>query len=298
MEGHIMSVRETVLLVGASGRVGQMIADLWAQRLEPAMHVIVQGRQTGDPTDMVHLNWDPMAGPNALWDWTQQYGGIKTMIVLAGVTPGGSNDVSLNTTIAQACLNAAAYAQISRVLIASSSAVYGVGDGLPFSEDAPCSPVNDYGHAKLEMERACDEWRSNELEVCCLRIGNVAGADALLLNIARSEPDAAVTIDIFEDGHGPRRSYIGPESLARVLERLALYPETLPACLNIATPQAVSMDALADALGHPWTERKGADERLQNILLDCRQICALHSFAPSEKMPDDMITQWKNTLPK
>jgi UDP-glucose 4-epimerase len=293
-----MSVRETVLLVGASGRVGQMVAGLWARRFDPAMHVVFQGRQAGDPTDISHLHWDPMAGPEALCEWIQQYGAIKTMIVLAGVTPGEGNDLSLNTTIAQACLNAATHAQIPRVLLASSSAVYGLGDGQAFSEDAPCVPVNDYGRAKLEMERACDSWRSDKLEICCLRIGNVAGADALLLNIARSDPDAAVTIDIFEDGHGPRRSYIGPESLARVLERLALYPETLPVSLNIAVPQAVSMDALADVLGHPWVSRKGADERLQNILLDCRQLCALHSFAPSEKMPDDMITQWKNTLPK
>lgn len=289
-------MKEKILLVGASGRVGQMVAGLWDRRSDPALHVVFQGRQLGDPTDISHLNWDPMAGPEGLCEWIQQYGAIKTMIVLAGVTPGGAHDLSLNTAIAEACLKGAAQAQIPRVLLASSSAVYGVGDGQAFSEDAPCAPVNDYGRAKLEMERACEKWRTSGLEICCLRIGNVAGADALLLNIARSEPDAAVTIDIFEDGHGPRRSYIGAHSLARVLETLALYSETLPPCLNIAAPQAVSMDALAEAIGHPWVPRKGVDERLQNILLDCHLLCALHSFAPSESMPGDMITQWKNTL--
>ncbi|MEN8834310.1 NAD-dependent epimerase/dehydratase family protein [Pacificibacter sp.] len=283
-------MKENVILVGASGRVGCMVA--------PAMHVVLQGRAQGDPTDAQHLNWDPLSGARALRDWIQRYGSVKTMLVLAGVTPGEGRDLSLNTAIADACLQAAKEAGIARVLLASTSAVYGLGDGQPFAETAPCNPVNDYGRAKLVMEQACDAWRSNTLEICCLRIGNVAGADALLLNIARSQAGAPVTIDTFEDARGPLRSYIGPASLASVLETLAHHPAALPPCLNIAAPEAIAMEALADAAEHPWTPRAGANEAFQKILLDCRLLCTLHSFTPSDSRPAVMITQWKSTLSK
>lgn len=281
-------MKERVLLVGASGRVGRMVA--------PAMEVILQGRAQGSPTNAQHLNWDPLSGARALIDWVQRYGSIKTMIVLAGVTPGAGRDLSLNSALAEACLGAAKEAGIARVLLASSSAVYGLGDGQPFVESTPCAPVNDYGRAKRAMEQACETWCSNSLEICCLRIGNVAGADALLLNVARTPPDTPVVVDTFEDGRGPLRSYIGPLSLAGVLETLAHHPAALPPCLNVAAPDAIAMEALAEAAAHPWTPRAGANEAYQKILLDCRLLCTLHSFTPSDSRPADMITQWKSTL--
>lgn len=278
-----------VLLIGASGRVGRMVLHHW-RRLPPKVHLTPQYRQ---PVAHGCLVWDPLTGPEALVGTTERF---DAMVVLAGATPGLGRDLSANKTLADACLTAALKAGISRVLLASSSAVYGAGHGAPFSEQVPCLPVNDYGLAKLEMEQACARWRQSGLEVCCLRIGNVAGADALLLNIATSAPEAAIELDAFSDGYGPIRSYIGARTMASVLQSLCLHTSRLPPVLNLAAPAPISMDALADAARHPRILRAAPDHAHQYITLDCSLLSSLHEFDAADSQPEEMIRQWKDTL--
>lgn len=282
-----------VLLVGASGRVGQMVERHWRQGPDP-LPLMAQFRGPGAPQDA--LIWSPLAGPGALLQAASTTGGFQAMVMLAGVTPGPGKDLDLNRTLAEACLDAASQAGISRVLLASSSAVYGAGAVL--SETATCAPVNAYGAAKLRMEQACAPWRKQGMDLCLLRIGNVAGADALLLNAAKAAPGQTIEIDIFDDGRGPVRSYIGVRTLAQVLQTLCLHPASLPAVLNIGTPEPVSMDALADAAGQPWRARVAASQSPQTITLDCSLLASLHSFAPQDSDPANMVQQLKESAQK
>ncbi|MCC5989668.1 MAG: NAD-dependent epimerase/dehydratase [Pararhodobacter sp.] len=279
-----------VLLVGASGRVGQMVWHHW-QRFPDAVEIVPQCRRSGLPGSLI---WDPLAGAQPLLDAVRGSGGVRAMVMLAGVTPGTGKPLAMNRMLAEACLSAASEAGIQRVLLASSSSVYGIGDGAPFSEQMPCNPVNDYGAAKLEMEHACLPWRERGIDLCCLRIGNVAGADSLLRNVAQSAPDMAVDIDIFANGRGPVRSYIGPRSMAAVLQSLCLHANALPGVLNLAAPVPVAMEELADAAGHPWTKRHPSEHAHQNITLDCAALSLLHEFGPSDSRPEEMVRQWKD----
>lgn len=282
-----------VLLVGASGRVGRMVLYHWQRLADPAA-VVPQFRGSGTVGALV---WDPLAGPQPLLDAVSASGGFQAMVILAGVTPGPGKDLGLNRTLAETCLAAASGADIPRVLLASSSAVYGAGTGAPMPETAPCNPANAYGAAKLEMEQACAPWRDDGMDLCLLRIGNVAGADALLLNVAKSAADQAIEIDVFDDGRGPVRSYIGVQTLASVLQSLCQQPAFLPDILNIGTPDPVSMDALADAAHHPWNKRTPAGPTPQTITLDCSLLSSLYDFTPLDSRPGDMVRQWKETLP-
>lgn len=241
------------------------------------------------------LVWDPLSGPQPLLDAAAQGDGFKAMIVLAGVTPGQGRPLDLNRTLAEACLSGAEQAGIPRVLLASSSAVYGLGDGTPFSEGMPCNPTHDYGRAKLDMEQACVPWRNRGLDLCLLRIGNVAGADALLLNVAKAAPGQSIEVDIFADGHGPLRSYIGPRTLACVLQRLCLQDGPLPPVLNIAAPVPVHMDALADAAGQAWVRRDASGHQHQHITLNCDALARLYDFGDRDSAPEIMVEQWKET---
>lgn len=280
-----------VLLLGASGRVGRMVLHHWRQT-SAGLACVPQFRAAGTPGSLV---WDPLLGPEPLLDMADALGGFAAMVMLAGVTPGSDKPLALNTLLAEASLRAAAKAGIPRVLLASSSAVYGAGDGAPLAESSPCNPINDYGIAKLEMERACAPWREGGLDLCCLRIGNVAGADALLLNIARAARQEAIEIDIFDDGRGPVRSYIGAQTMASVLQSLCLHSGTLPAALNLAAPNPVSMDALADAAGQPWRGRTPAGPAPQSITLDCTALSKLHDFNPKDSAPEELVLQWRKT---
>jgi nucleoside-diphosphate-sugar epimerase len=285
-----------MIVVGASGRVGGTVSPIWQSDQVLAGRIVLQSRSSDAVTDAASLKWDPMDGPDELCDWVGQYGKLQAMIVLAGVTPGQGKDLSLNTDIAVACVTAAAAARIPRVLIASSSAVYGAGDGTAFRETSACQPANAYGEAKLAMEHACHEHAKADLDVCCLRIGNVAGADALLLNVAELGPDEPVVIDTFADGRGPVRSYIGPKSLARVLAELAEHDAVLPPALNVAAPAPISMDALAEAAGQPWTARPTHSAAQQSITLDTTLLNEFCSFSREESCPSQMVSQWKETF--
>lgn len=283
-----------VLLVGASGRVGRMVAQHWGHG-PGSLPLVPQARRAGGASGA--LVWDPLAGPDGLVQAAAAKGGFRAMIMLAGVTPGPGKDLDMNQTLAEACLDAAEHAGISRVLLASSSAVYGAGAGAPLAEDAPCAPVNAYGAAKLRMEQACTPWRDRGMDLCLLRIGNVAGADALLLNVAKSAPDQPIQIDVFDDGRGPVRSYIGVRTLAQVLQTLSAQHAPLPDVLNIGTPHPVSMDALADAARHPWHARPATGPVPQAITLDCGKLAALYRFEKPDSDPDEMVRQWKESAP-
>lgn len=289
-------MKSGMIVVGASGRVGRMVSGAWRIDRGPADRIVEQSRRSEATTDAKSLRWDPMTGSGELCDWVARHGVPRAMIVLAGVTPGTGQDLSLNTDIAVACATAALDAQIPRVLVASSSAVYGSGNGTPFAETAVCQPVNAYGEAKMAMECACEALAAPGFEICCLRIGNVAGADALLLNVAGLAPGAPVVIDTFADGRGPVRSYIGPRTLARVLGKLAIQDAVLPPVLNIAAPEPVSMDSLAEAAGHPWTARPANSAAQQSITLDTTLLSDVCSFKPQESYPSQMISQWKEIL--
>lgn len=286
-----MTRRLRLLLLGGTGRVGRMVLHHWHAAPPANVEIVEQHR-------------DPKRQTGFFWPLHEDAGDrlaalkIDAVVCLSGVTPGPGADLSLNKPLALSVLRAAYHAGIPRVLLASSSAVYGAGDGTPFSETSATDPVNAYGEAKLVMEQASAPWRDAGLEVCFLRIGNVAGADALLLNVVQSTADQPLSIDCFPDGRGPVRSYIGASTLAGVLYDLATQPRSLPQTLNIAAPGTIFMEGLARAAGHPFEYRPAPPGAHQHITLDCQALAARHAFAADASDANQMVAQWKETLPK
>ncbi|GLS86121.1 epimerase [Cypionkella aquatica] len=263
------------LVVGASGRVGRLLAQAW---MRSGLQPVLQHRGAGLAAKAPQLEWHPLVGAPL------PSGRFTAMIVLAGAVRG---DLGLNAQLAEACLRAAVDAGIGQVLLASSSAVYGVNGGLPCHETTRCAPVNDYGRAKLAAEIIADQWR-DRLRITALRIGNVAGADALLANL---QPDQPTSIDCFADGTGPVRSYIGAVTLADVLAKLL--GQALPGVLNIAAPQPVAMADLADAAGAAWSYQPAPAAAHQRITLDCARLSRHYSFTESQSDAAAMVAEWR-----
>lgn len=278
------------LVLGSSGRVGRMLRHSWAQDASGIAFTF----QTRDPAS-ADLLWDVLHPlPQALLHAAP----FDCMIVLSGVVPRPGADVAGNAALGAAALAAAARLDIGSVLLASSSAVYGAGRGSPFCESDPAEPVNAYGRAKLEMEEQCRaQARASGIRLCCLRIGNVAGADALL-GAAQALPQGTErALDMFADGGTPERSYIGPHSMARVLSTLAHTRLQLPEVLNIAAPYPVTMRALAETAQLPFALVPAPQTAHQRITLDCTALAALHRFAPAESDPAEMVRQWQAIPP-
>ena len=182
--------------------------------------------------------------------------------------------LSDNISIARASVDTAARFGIRKLIIASSSAVYGVGEGKPLTESSSPVPLNAYGRSKLEAENLILGNKPDNISITFLRIGNVAGADSLLMN-AMINPDN-IQIDTFEDGMTPRRSYIGPITMAKAIDTLARSNQhDLPPIINFACPSPIRMANLIEASGLRWTPNYQPDNKAQNITLDCTLLSEL-----------------------
>ena len=269
-----------LLIAGANGRVGRLLAAAFRQaRARVALaHRGADSLDTGLP----HLTWVPLDGASPLVEFCARFGAPAALVMLAGVTPGPGAKLENNTALGLAAIAAARTAGIGRVLLASSSAVYGSGRAAPWHEEDTSLRTNDYGRAKRAMEVACAA-----PGVTMLRIGNVAGADALLTN-----PRRPLLLDRFADGTGPVRSYIGPQTLARVLTDLASGP-ALPPVLNIAAPVPLDMADLAAAAGLPVVRQPAPTSAIARLTLDTTRLETLIRFAHSDSDAAAMVAQWR-----
>lgn len=260
------------LILGSTGRIGRAFKALcrgghWPEGRGPLWHA----REGADYAwDM--LNERP---PN-----DSRLSEVSGLIVLVGGRSGGEIAPTQAADLACAALDLAAREGIGPVLLCSSQAVYGAAPG-PHSEAGPTAPHTDYGRAKHAMEEAAGA------NACCLRIGNVAGCDMLLRN-ARTGP---VTLDRFADGTGPRRCYVGPLSLARIMLALIARGGDLPVRLNLAAPGSVAMADLLDAAGLPFGWRRAPEGALSDLRLDLSRLAGLVPLDPDWGRPVRLVAE-------
>lgn len=269
-----------VLVLGASGRLGRMMQAFWPgpERLKCQSRGALPG----------YRQVDPLQEPERLRDLAR---GAGAVICLAGITPAqaqrSGDALSLNVDLALAAVRAASEAGAARVFLASSAAVYGDADG-PLEEGMVCNPLSAYGQAKLQMEeRAIAQADAVGQAVTVLRIGNVAGADAILGGWR-----AGMKIDTFPDGSTPVRSYIGPQTWARVMSVLCGTAD-LPKVLNIAAPGVVSMGALLDAAGLVWATRPATAQTVARVAFSTKRLETYARFAPETDTPAGLVAQWR-----
>lgn len=277
-----------LILVGASGRVGTLVRAAWRVAPPSEFEVLAQYRRSPAKTGPGDIIGDPLIEPFPYDE--RSVDSQSVMVILAGATPGSAVPLHFNTEIALGCLRAARKLGIRRVLVSSSSAVYGPGIGHPFRESDQPEGENDYGASKRAMETAVHA-AAGDIDVCCLRIGNVLGADALLLAARTASQENPLMLDQFASGSGPVRSYIDPMTLAAVLASLANHQGHLPKTLNVAAPYPVAMEDIADAANISWrwrTANQGATER---IVLDCSMLESIYQFSALDHEPSSMLAR-------
>lgn len=250
-----------LLVVGGTGRLGGLLRMAWQLRASGLLPVW-QSRRAETPVRGAWISFDPLSDPAAFAAAAQA---ADAVLLLAGLTTGTPEALACNCELALAARDAVAGRPL---LYASSAAVYGAGAPLDpargWSEEDPCHPAAAYGAAKLAAEAVLAEMPGATI----LRIGNVAGADALL---GRPAPEGGRMLDSFADGRAPRRSYIGPQALALALARitrLVVAGIAVPQRINLALPGTVGMDALLRAAGEGWNSRPAPPEAIGEVRLD------------------------------
>ncbi|MFD2174648.1 NAD-dependent epimerase/dehydratase family protein [Rhodobacter lacus] len=271
-----------LLVVGGSGRLGRLLRRAWPLA-GAGVRPLWQARSPeafaglGGP-DLV---FDPLRDAEA---FAAAVSGVDAVLMLAAPVAGDAAHLATTTDLARAALRAAAGRPL---VLASSAAVYGLAQGL-CREDAPVAPVSDYGRAKVEMEAAV----ASAPGVVVVRIGNVAGADALLGHPAA----AARTLHVFEDGRAPRRSYIGPQALVRALARLvrlATAGADLPEVINLALPGTVGMEALLEADDQPWQAEPAPATAIAQVELDVARAQRLGLVPEEGATARRIVADWR-----
>ncbi|MCE8509984.1 NAD(P)-dependent oxidoreductase [Ruegeria pomeroyi] len=277
-----------VLVLGATGRIGRILQAGWSGGTPPES-ILWHGRTPARSDEKNWVHGDLLTQDEAL---LARLPNCRTILCLSGVIPGREppgSTLSDNTGLALSALRIGARTG-ARVLLASSASVYGNQPG-PLPETATASPVSAYGRAKLDMESDARKLADTQGVQCCLlRIGNIAGIDSVL---AGWHPGFA--LDRFPDGRTPRRSYIGPRDLARVLYELIRQPD-LPEVLNIAATTPIELGALLDAAGHVWHPRIPSADAIPEVWLDTTRLDRLLSCPPARN-PADIVRQWREMTP-
>ncbi len=227
-----------LIVTGSSGRLGRLmrvheqaiegvgISPVWAAR---------NGRAGGRAWDMISGSVPDLPLCGFL---------LHLAAVLPSRPPGA--DLQNNVALAKAVLAADRAASFAHVFFLSTVAVYAPQDRAIAETTAP-DPQADYGRSKLQAEQVLRAGLGERLTI--LRLGNLAGADALLGSTGK------VVLDPVPGGGGPIRSYIGPSAFARALTRLMALRargQVLPPVINLALPGAVDMADLLRAAGRDW----------------------------------------------
>ncbi|WP_332872527.1 NAD-dependent epimerase/dehydratase family protein [Pontibaca salina] len=271
------------LVLGATGRIGGLL------RREQGAGPPMRWQTRSAPPAPGWVRADPLDAASV----ARAAEGCGTILCLAGVTPARAargGDLGANAALALAAGHAAA-AVGARVLLVSSASVYGNRSGL-LDEATPLAPVSPYGIAKQAMEaRARNIAAVRGVALCSLRIGNVAGADATL---GGWQPGFA--LDRFPNGCTPRRSYIGPVTLARVLRALS-GAQNLPAVLNIAAPGSVEMGALLDQAGLGWQPRPAPQDAIARVELATARLARLVDLPPAAGQAATLVAEWQGGAP-
>ena len=267
-----------LLVMGATGRIG---AAMRHQPATPGLRPIWQARRP----ESGFLNWDILTEPCPIG------AASGVVLCLAGVIHG--DDVALNEALALAACRAAIGQGARHVFLTSSAAVYGRSHNS-LGEDALPAPSSPYGAAKARMEQAAQAMMpADGPGLTILRIGNIAGFDALLGGLKSGIP--ARLDPVAGQAGGPVRSYIGPMSLARVLTRLAGLAAkhvALPPVLNIAAAP-VSMGDLLDAAGADWNYGGQNPNVIPRVELDTALMKTLIHLPPRASEPAVMVAEWR-----
>lgn len=194
------------------------------------------------------------------------------------------NDLGTLKVLDAACLN-----NVRRVVLASSSAVYGDNPELPKVESMAANPLSPYAVQKLTNEfYAALYYRLYHLETVCLRYFNVYGPrqdpsspySGVISIFMQRAVNKSVPV-IYGDGQ-QTRDFVFVKDVAQA-NLLAAVGETVPGqVFNVGTNDAITINALWQKIA-----RLGKFERNPDYT-DARSGDIVHSLAGIQKAREQM----------
>jgi nucleoside-diphosphate-sugar epimerase len=254
-------MHRTVLITGGSGYFGSILADLALAR--------------GDRVRIFDLNPPTAREGEAADRVTFVQGDVRDLATLREASDGADvvlNNVaqvplakdrelfwSVNVTGTANVLLAARDKGVSKVVHTSSSAIFGIPESNPVTEDTPGRPLEAYGRAKLEAEFLCHDAAGAGLDVTIVRPRTILGHGRLGI-IAVLFEFVAEGAPVYVLGSGDNRyQFVHANDLADAVLRAA--GRDKPTTYNIGTTTFGTMRETLQAL----VDHAGTGSRVRSL---------------------------------
>lgn len=169
----------TVLVTGGTGFLGRHLVRRLVDDGESVRVLVRPGRDAGTLGPGVEVVVGDVCNES---DCERAVGGCTSVFHLAALTGrerrAKADFMRVNVGGTANVARAAAAAGARRLVLASSTAVYGTAPNRAVDERTPPRPSSFYGHSKLQAERTALEHAGNGLEPGIARITSVFGAGA------------------------------------------------------------------------------------------------------------------------
>jgi nucleoside-diphosphate-sugar epimerase len=257
-------VNGKVLVTGGAGFIGSNLVRALLERGNEVR--VLDNFATGRRENLVDIAGDVELVEGDLRSYERVHTAVRGTEVVFHLGALGSVPRSVQDPLTTTAVNvdgtlnvllAARDEGVARVVSASSSSVYGDGGTFPRVETQAPDPISPYGVAKLAAERFCVSFhRVYGLEAVALRYFNVFGprqdpssqyAAVIPLFVRAVQEGRPVTIH----GNGEQSrdfTYVANIVEANILAASA--PGAGGRVLNVAAGSSVTVNAVADSIGH------------------------------------------------
>ncbi len=154
---------------------------------------------------------------------------------------------------------AARQAGVGKVVYTSSSAVFGVPETNPVTEQTPPAPLEPYGRAKLDGENLCRAAVTQGLDVTIIRPRTIVGHGRLgIFGILFDWVADGVDVFVFDGGNN-RYQFVHSDDLAQAVILAAFKPG--PAVFNIGAQRFATMRETLQGL----CDHAGTGSRVRSV---------------------------------
>jgi UDP-glucuronate 4-epimerase len=210
--------------------------------------------------------------------------------------------LACNVLATQRLLEACAAAGVPRLVVASSSSVYGHGRAKPSREDDPLEPASPYGVTKLAAEQLCAAYatgRNATTSVVALRYFTVYGP--------RQRPDMVISrilgaamsgrkVTVYGDGSQQRDfTYIGDAITATMA---AAEADAEMAAVNIGSGRSIALSDVLDLAAAVTGSNVAVQHRpeqpgdVASTAADLTRARQLLGYQPSTALAEGLQQQW------
>lgn len=251
----------TTLVTGGSGYFGSILCDMALAR--------------GDRVRVLDLNPPTGADGHLAGDIEFVQGDVRDLPTVHAASEGADvvlHNVaqvplardrelfrSVNVTGTANVLLAARGAGVAKVVHTSSSAIFGIPERNPVTEDTPGRPLEAYGRAKLDAEHLCRDAAEAGLDVTIVRPRTILGHGRLGIMAVLFELVAAGA-PVYVLGRGDNRyQFVHADDLADACLRAA--DREKPAVYNIGASEFGTMRQTLEAL----VDHAGTGSRVRSL---------------------------------